>query len=814
MKKRFRKAAAFALATVLTAMTVLPHIDSIVVADEDSTSQTMPYRDLTADELVEEMGLGWNLGNTMDGHTGFTPNETLWQNVKTTKQTIKGVHDLGFNTVRIPVTWGTMINDDYSINENWISRVQDIVDYCISEDMYVIINIHHDGAEQTGWLRIATDDKEALYDKFGGVWKTIATYFKDYDEHLIFEAMNEVKGEKMTLAEENQVIMDLNQIFVDTIRSTGGNNDNRWLVVCGKYNYIDSLVNDNGGWKLPEDSATNKLIASCHVYTPWSFCGSTTDKTGEYTIDKFKSTNLTELKNLKELTDAGIPVIVGEYGCMNRMSADGDGFNSSDRALYLEAMNQTFKEIGAVGIYWDQGWYDRSMSPDYSFSIVDRATGETIDKEVTDAMVRGYYKTLSLANIVESPTIAQISDIAVTDKLELTVGEYYTVETAVTPAVTNDVVLYSTDNCDIATVYNGKIHAKSVGTTTINVYSQSGSVEKQISVTVKAAASSVACDDITYTEVTEVIGIDKAVYLDASIATEGCDAYLTYQTSDASVASVSPIGKIVGVGEGTATISIISSDGYVETLDMKVTNSSAVNSITLALNVYYNDNKNEYWGNEYSDATITVSESGQYTLTFDCSKDLSDTAKAAGVSTLSRLTAIYIKDHDVTLGNATVSPLESCDIMYNKIVVDGVELTITQTEPKSALKSSGIFDTNDPINSWDGSAVEEVSCISNIASFVDMDPTTIEVTFTLTNMQFKGADKLPDAVIDNTTNDVIDESVDVDDSTEADTSGADNQGGKFPVEAIVVIVLGVVALLIAGGATIYVKKCKEHSDSQ
>ena len=138
-----------------------------VTDDASETGNPRPFRVLGVDEMVAEMGTGWNLGNTMDGHSGFTPNETLWQNDETTQALIDAVHDLGFNTVRIPVTWGTMINDeDYSINEKWISRVQDIVDYCIRQDMYVIINIHHDGADQSGWLRVGTDDLPALYEKF------------------------------------------------------------------------------------------------------------------------------------------------------------------------------------------------------------------------------------------------------------------------------------------------------------------------------------------------------------------------------------------------------------------------------------------------------------------------------------------------------------------------------------------------------------------------------------------------------------------------------------------------------------------------
>ena len=260
------------------------------------------------------MGAGWNLGNTMDGHTGFTPYELQWQNDKTTKALIKSIHDLGFNTVRIPVTWGTKIDDNnnYQIDEAWINRVQDIVDYCINQDMYCIINIHHDGAEQTGWLRIASDDQETLEKKFAGVWKNIANRFKDYDEHLIFESMNEVQGIKMTPAEENAVIMKLNQIFTNTVRATGSNNSERWLMMPGKYNYIDSVCNEKNKFSLPEDTVPDRQIVSIHYYTPGNFCGASTNISDSYTKYDLKKMayNETELKPLYDkYTSKGLSLI-------------------------------------------------------------------------------------------------------------------------------------------------------------------------------------------------------------------------------------------------------------------------------------------------------------------------------------------------------------------------------------------------------------------------------------------------------------------------------------------------------------------------
>lgn len=698
----------------------------------EAEAAKLPFRVLTGEELTEEMGMGWNLGNTMDGHTGFTPNETQWQNVRTTKELIKTVHDAGFNTIRVPVTWGTMIDDgnNYAIDEKWISRVQDIVDYAVEQDMYVIINIHHDGAEQSGWLRIATDDKEALRNKFGGVWKNISERFKDYDEHLIFEAMNEVRGVNMTLAEQNGVIMELNQIFVDTVRATGSNNAKRWLCVCGTYNNIGAIVNAEGKFELPEDEE-EKIMLSVHCYTPWGFCGTESMGDSDYTLDELKNINEKELESLEKFTSNGIPVIVGEYGCINKDNAE-------ERAFYLEGMNRIYSKYNLIGIYWDQGWYDRSQKPDYSFSVFDRETCKPIEKIVTDAMVRGFFKSNggNLDGLEKNTAVTPIEAIeADNTDVKLKVGDELTLKVTETPAENNDVVLYKTDNPYVASVYNGKIRAKGVGEAKITVFSQNGSAEQVVSVKVEAADVSTACDSIE-TEESYEFTVGEYAYLDAKV-NAGCDAFLTYKSSDEKVATVSSIGKILAVGEGSAVITVCSSDGYSVDVNVTVKEGESASEIKLALNVYYNDSEHGYFSNEVSAKTITVDKEGQYTLTFDCAADLSSAAADAGVTSLSNLTAIYIKDYDVTCGNTSSSPLKSCDIMYDKIVVNGEELTITQTEPKSALKDSGIFDTNDPVNSWDGSSVEEVKCSGNVANFSTIEnPTTVEVTFTLSNMEF------------------------------------------------------------------------------
>lgn len=693
---------------------------------------------LSGDELIQDMGAGWNLGNTMDGHTGFTPGETIWQPYKTSKQLIQAVHDMGFNTVRIPVTWGTMIDDenDYAINEKWMSRVQDIVDYCVSLDMYAIVNIHHDGAEQMGWLRIATDDQEALKEKFAGVWKNIATTFKDYDEHLILESMNEVRGEGMTVVQENAVIMELNQIFVDTVRGTGSNNAQRYLMVPGKYNFIDSVCNEKNEFSLPNDSVENRLIVSVHDYSPWSFCG--TESTATISAsDSMITSNDNELKPLYDTyTSKGIPVVIGEYGCINKG-------NPQERAFYLEAMNRMFRKYKLVGVYWDQGWYDRSQEPaDYSFTIIDRETGNPVEKVVTDAMLRGIMGLsgeTDASALEREPKVIPVTSLELpVQELSLKMDEEIHMNYGYEPQNSNDVVLWKTEDPSVATVSYGTVHPVGIGTTTLTLFSQNSDQSVQIPVTVTAAESQIPCEEITVeTEKLQLV-LDETAWLNAAVLPADSSESLYYRSGDESVVTVSRIGKVVAIGSGKTTITIQSSGGKLKEIPVEVTAGEQKTNISLALNVYYNDASKEYYSNEESSDVITVNGDGQYTVTFNCDTDLSAKAKEAGVNTINNVTAIYIKDHDVTVGNADKSPLVSCDIRYDKIVVDEKELTICKPNFKSAVNDAGIFDTDDPINSWNGSAVEEVKDAGHVASFTGVtDPKKITVTFTLQNLKFK-----------------------------------------------------------------------------
>ncbi len=733
MKRFFKRAAALALCVVM----IVAMIPAFTVSAASEVDTAPKFRILTAEEMVAEMGTGWNLGNTMDGHTGGTPNELQWQSVITTQAIIDAVHDYGFNTVRIPTTWGTMINDDYSIDEKWINRVQDITDYCVNNGMYVIINIHHDGANNAYWLDLTRNDMTAVYEDFAGVWKTIATHFRDYDEHVLFAAFNEIAttgSDSATAIRDIEKINQLNQIFVDTVRATGGNNAERWLVCPGRNTNIEDTCNAAYGFKMPTDTVKNRLFAELHYYD-WQFgiyesMGKTTFSQGN--AEAFERS----VKLLDEtFLSNGIPVIIGEYGSANKNNVD-------ERAYHHEIVNQICAKYELiVPVYWDNGEYDRSKEPaDYCFTLIDRNTLELVDPEVTWAIFRGFYADggKAISDIAKPAVIVEATDITVKEeKVTLTAGDNTQLTAEIANAGSNDALLWKSSDNTVATVLNGGyVTAVAPGTATITVSAQNGKASKDITVTVLplAADATVKADSSVSLET------GAHTYLNVTLESTKNDDYVTYRTSDESVVTVSSVGKVLAIAEGNAYITVTSASGAVAVVPVEVKAPAATDegpSIELGINVYYNDADTNYFNNEYSDETITITGDGKYTLTFDCSKDLSDAAKNAGVTGLNNLTAVYIKDHAITLGNDYKSHLDSCNIFWNSVVVDGVELTVNQTEPKSAIKSNKQFDTNDPINSWDGSYVDEVTVENHVLNIVGVEnPQVVTITFTISDLVF------------------------------------------------------------------------------
>ncbi len=295
----------------------------------------LDFTNMDALTLSKYMGNGINLGNTMEayGHTSLgvfgqvRSYETLWGQPVTTAEMVKGMKNCGFDTLRVPVAWTNMMafeSGDYTINTKYLDRVQEIVDYAIAAEMFVIVNDHWDG----GWWGMFGSKTKETVDKawalYESMWKQIAERFKDYPELLIFESANEELGNSLndntlctdsgSLSEDGKYEMTnaINQKFVDIIRNSGGKNTNRFLLIAG-YN-TDFKHTLDSRYKMPSDTANKKLLLSVHYYDPWNYAGAEKDARWglkseyEYMNERFES--------LKKFTDAGYGVIIGEYGAL------------------------------------------------------------------------------------------------------------------------------------------------------------------------------------------------------------------------------------------------------------------------------------------------------------------------------------------------------------------------------------------------------------------------------------------------------------------------------------------------------------------
>ncbi len=726
----------------------------LFVSEADDTNAQI-YKDLTNDEIIDEMGAGINLGNTLDGHSGLTPSEVSWQNVVTTKKYIKALHDAGFNTVRIPVTWGTMIDDSngYKISEKWISRVQDIVDYCVSQDMYAIINIHHDGADLAGWINLSLDDMDSVYNEYECVWRNIAEYFKNYDEHLIFESMNEVscmegdtKNSAAAIAYDTPLICNLNQIFVNVVRSTGSNNAKRWLACVSHY----ANGGTQSGFSLPTDSyntTNNRLMFAAHIYKASTNVSWTYDEV--YQV-------VSGLKNMASKFD--VPMYLGEYGTRTYAdSSKASGYNDQARAYFSEIVNKACQVAGCVPIVWDQGVNesgDIKVKSKGCFTYWDRGNCTPLFDDIIEAMMRGSLiepseknKKWDFTDITLVTTPTAITKI-VPEKTSVTIesGKQTTLSASVEPAENEDVLLWSTDDDSIVTVYNGLIQAKRAGTTYVHVYSQSGDQTESIKVTVKASTTSLSSSvSEIKTDADEYsLSVGSTKTLGVTTVDADLQNQLFYNTSDATVLTVNSLGKMVGISEGIAYVTISASTGVSKTVKVNVSPVVSSGSCPVGVYILYNDKTSKYYGTELGD-TVEINKNGQYTVSFDISSDLSNSAKKLGVSSVNNITAIYLKDINVMNGDATKSCIKSCGITYDSFVInDTTNLTINHTTADNPINSSGVFDSGEPVNSYSGSYLNEVSSSNFVATFNTEAVTKFTLTFTISDIAFNEATVIND----------------------------------------------------------------------
>ena len=408
--------------SLLMAMTIFIGLDLGDINAQALSGDTLKNADTEA--ILEDMGLGWNLGNSLDATGGSgLDTETSWSNPKTTQALIDKVKSLGFNTVRVPVSWGKHVSgDNYTIDSAWLARVKEVVDYCYKNDMYVILNIHHDTKSSVSASGAGYYPRSSAYsssEKFvTSVWSQAAEYFKDYDYHLIFETLNEPRligtgyewwFDKWNIQSEVkdaiECINKLNQKAVDTIRATGSNNRGR-LIMCPGYDAsIDGAT--VSGFKLPTDISGNKnrIALSVHAYSPYNFAMNV----GSGSTSAYTSSIKSELRDLfstlkSNFRDKGIPVVIGEFGSTDKN-------NTAERVKWATDYTALAKKNNIPCVLWDNNAfavYNGSsivLNSEYHGYINRKNNTVTSPaKDVIEALMKPYGKKADL-NCSSSVTI-------------------------------------------------------------------------------------------------------------------------------------------------------------------------------------------------------------------------------------------------------------------------------------------------------------------------------------------------------------------------------------------------------------------------
>lgn len=351
----------------------------------------MNFTDKTAAQVVEEMGNGWNLGNTMEacGITASDPIsfETCWGQPITEAQMFEGLKAAGFDSVRVPVAWSNMISTDgtYTIDEAYFDRVEEIINYVLDNDMYCIINIHWDGG---WWEAFGSDDTavaEGAMDRYKAMWTQIADHYKGYSEKLIFESANEELGDRyftMRRPQAYEKINEVNQAFVDIVRASGGNNDKRCLLIAGFGTDIDKTCKSS--FKMPTDTIDGHLMISVHYYTPSTYCiANSEDNEWGYRDSWGTDADIAEMRSyfekMKQFTDAGYPVIIGEYGVAQIKDENGAWVHKDGCTDFVKNVLLLSEEMGYCPMLWDcSNFYDRidrKMDEDFAQIFLDAKAG-------------------------------------------------------------------------------------------------------------------------------------------------------------------------------------------------------------------------------------------------------------------------------------------------------------------------------------------------------------------------------------------------------------------------------------------------------
>ena len=376
MKKRFLHLFSLMLAVLM----LIPCVGS--AEEADAVDNGVMREGLTALEATRLMGNGINLGNTLeacDNNVGIKTNtplsyETHWGQPKTTQAMIDGMKAAGFDTIRIPVAWMTnathLYEGDYTIDADYMDRVEEVVRYARKAGMYVIINDHWDG----GWYGMfgseSAETRALAMEAYKGMWQQIAERFRDYSDYLIFESANEELGGRfdensplycsdsvvtyLTDDERYALTNEINQTFVDVVRATGGNNATRFLLIAGYSTDINQTCDDR--FQMPKDTVDSKLMVSVHYYDPWSYCGASSaasaTKWGKVSDYEYMDQ---QLAKMTKFTEAGYGVVIGEYGAL----PCSDGLKDNTLAYHTAFLDACTK-YNLTNCLWDcSGLYKR-----------------------------------------------------------------------------------------------------------------------------------------------------------------------------------------------------------------------------------------------------------------------------------------------------------------------------------------------------------------------------------------------------------------------------------------------------------------------
>ena len=346
--------------------------------------------------LAGKIKEGYNIGNTMEASGG----ETNWGNPAITLQQIQLIKQSGFTAVRLPVSWDQYANQTTGkISDTWLARVKQVVQWCVDNGLYVIVNIHWDG----GWLdnNINSSAQASVKSKQKAYWQQIATTLRGFDEHLMFASANEPPVNDAT---QMAILMSYHQTFVDAVRSTGGRNAYRVLVVQGPSTDIDktyTLMNS-----MPTDTVSGRQMAEVHYYSPYQFTlmtadaswgnqffywgngfHSTTDTAHNPTWGEEDYVNAEFAKMKQQFVDKGIPVVMGEFGAIRRsstLSGSNLQLHLNGRAYFHNVVSRQAKAYGLLPFYWDNG-----VTGNNGFAVFNRQTNTVFDQQNLNALIRG-----------------------------------------------------------------------------------------------------------------------------------------------------------------------------------------------------------------------------------------------------------------------------------------------------------------------------------------------------------------------------------------------------------------------------------------